>query len=92
MRLQRSFYGLEDAAKVWNKLPFQKSVQDGYKEMATAFCLSVKNGIIIVYYIDHLFLFVKQESFIDDIKNKSKNKFRMKHLARPKYLLGTDPK
>lgn len=92
MRLQRSRYRLKDAGRVRNKLLFNTLNQHGLTEMEAAHCLFVRKRMMILFYVDDLFLFAELESLIENMKQKLGSAFLLKDLGIPRRFLGMDLK
>lgn len=86
-KVQRSLYGLKEAARVWNKLFFKTLNKYGLTDMKTAPCLFIRKQMIIVCYVDNLILIAQQGSRNENIKRKLSNAFRLKDLGRKNVFL-----
>lgn len=60
--------------------------------MENAPCLFIKNGMIIICYIDNLFLLPEQGPLIKNIKQKLGSTFQLKHVGSPTLFLGMNLK
>lgn len=78
-----SLYRMKDAAKIWNRLLLGVLCRLRFKEGVTAPCSFAKGGIVVLCYVDDLFLFAKDEWIIDKIKAGLSTRFRFKNLEIP---------
>lgn len=58
--------------------------------MDTGLCVFIKDGVIVLCYVDDLFLFTKQKAYIEDIQRNLKSRCLVKALSKPKRFLGLD--
>ncbi|PNF15497.1 hypothetical protein B7P43_G17001 [Cryptotermes secundus] len=91
-RLNKTLYGLKQAPMEWNK-EFNNYVQGlGFKQSEYDKCLYVRNKdgkpIYILLYVDDFIIASKDLQEMTVLKNKLKEKFKVKDLGNLKYFLG----
>lgn len=64
LKLERSLYGLRDAAKVRNHLLLESSRQLGSKDLHAVPCIFHKKSMIIMCYVDVLLFYAKNTNDI----------------------------
>jgi hypothetical protein len=91
-KLRRALYGLKQAPRAWysridsylREMGFQRSVAD-----PNLYFLARKNPLILVLYVDDLFL-TGDEQLIADCKVNLVAEFEMKDLGLMHYFLGLE--
>lgn len=81
MKLKRSSYGLRDAAKVCKKSLFRKVTELGLKDSKTCPCVSVKEELAILCFLEELILFARRKSGVDDVRRVLNKTIRLNNLG-----------
>jgi hypothetical protein len=88
--LNKSLYGLKQAARVWNQR-IRKFLKDiGFTQTHADHCVYVNKdtGIILAMWVDDLLIFGKNMDQINELKAQLQGQFEMKDLGDLKYFLG----
>jgi len=88
-KLQKSLYGLKQAARIWNDKLHAFLIKIGFKRSTADYCLYInaEMGIMIVTWVDDL-LVVGKGSEIASVKVMLMKEFEMKDLGPIQYFLG----
>lgn len=91
-QLNKAIYGLKQSSRVWN-LKVKEVVEEcGYKQCKTDSCLfqfqSEKSGVYLALYVDDFFVFYNDKDIVNILKDKLKDKFKIKDLGPVLYALG----
>lgn len=84
MKQKRSLHGLRDATRVWNRFLLEKVTDLMLEELQTEHGILVKEGLLILGYVDDLIMFPRKESEIENVKPGLSHKFKLKDLGKPK--------
>jgi hypothetical protein len=91
-KLNRSLYGLKQAAFNWNKTITSYFTEIGLKPCSTDPCVFSKHHqgdiAVIVLYVDDLLITGNRDSTLQDIKQQLSRRFKMKDLGEVSQLLG----
>ena len=89
-KLQRSLYGLKQAARVWNQKIHASLVKLGFTRSNADPCLyiDVKRGIYITIWVDDLLVAGKNGKDIAAVKQQLGKEFEMKDLGQLRHFLG----
>ena len=74
LRLKKNLYGLKDADRAWWQHLSEGLEDMGFRKCETEQCVWVKNGVIIVVYVDDCLIFADKNETIKDIVTKMKQK------------------
>ena len=95
-RLKRSLYGLKQAGRTWNRTLDKKLRELQFTWLSSETCLYVykegKNLCFLVVYVDDLLLAGSSRQFMDQIKNKRRNTYKMRDLGSASLVLGLNIK
>ena len=87
-KLHRSLYGLKQSPRIWYLTVKKVLVDSGYKNSILEPCLFWKNGVMLVLYVDDIFICGRNKKLIEEAANVFKRNFEMKHMGYPKIFLG----
>lgn len=92
-KLNRSLYGLKQAARVWNSTIKEVLVDLGFRQSEADACLYSKqfpNGewIYLLIYVDDMVLVCKDGSQITGVENALRKRFEISSLGEIKQFLG----
>lgn len=92
--LQKSLYGLKQAAFAWNKMIHEYLVQIGFAACAVDQCIYVKiidcRCIFICLHVDDMLIAARLDSDITEVKKSIETLFRIKDLGEAKFVLGME--
>ena len=88
-RLQRAIYGLKQAPRAWYSRIDNYLREMGFQRSEVDHNLLGKVPLILVLYVDDLFL-TGDERLIDDCKSNLAVEFEMKYLGLMHYFLGLE--
>ena len=96
-RLKRSLYGLKQAGRTWNKTLDRSLTSLGFTRLDAETCLYVfkdqaGNLCFLVVYVDDLLLAANSRAFMNTIKKRLAEKFKMRDLGAASYILGMEIK
>lgn len=90
--LNRSLYGLRQAAKMWNKKFNDYVIELGFVRSYSDYCVYIKmtpkSIVYLLLYVDDLVLAGNNLDEIKHYKRELSSKFEMKDLGDVKYFLG----
>ena len=93
--LQRSFYGLKQSSRQWNKRFDDFMLAQGFKRSIFDPCVYLKKAnnsifsyVLLVLYVDDMLIAAKDRSDIIDLKSKLSSEFSMKDLGSSQRILG----
>lgn len=93
-KLQKSLYGLKQAARVWNQLVHESLVKYGCQQNETDNCLySMTSGGEIVHlliHVDDILAATNNEAFLDELMAKVGSEFELKCMGEAKEYLGIE--
>lgn len=93
-KLNKSLYGLKQAARVWNETFNKELVNIGFQQNETDKCLYVlreqKNICYLLIHVDDILLAYNNEEQMKYFVNKTNKIFEMKDLGTAKHYLGID--
>lgn len=93
-KLNKSLYGLKQAAHVWNKTINSALIVMGFTNSMADPCIYVKvirgERVFICLYVDDLLVAAQNTELIDSVKNDLMKHFRIKELGLAKYVLGME--
>lgn len=93
-RLNKSIYGLKQAAKVWNDKVHRILIGMGFEQSKNDPCLYSKNTngewIFVLIYVDDIMVMAKTMSSLRKIKSALSEKFDIKDLGEIKQYLGIE--
>lgn len=92
IKLRWSVYRLKDAGRVWNQLLINFLTDLGLAKRKTVPYVFIRDGMVIVCYVEELFLFARQNSLIDRVGDKLGKKFWIKDLGKLKKIINMDLK
>ncbi|KAJ2911698.1 hypothetical protein MD484_g8716, partial [Candolleomyces efflorescens] len=91
-KLKRSLYGLKQSGRTWNKTLDRSLLDMGLIRLDAETCLYVyreENEVcFLVVYVDDLLLAATSRAFMNEVKKKLSNRFKMKDLGEAKFILG----
>lgn len=92
--LQRSLYGLKQAARTWNKTIHDILISRGFQQSRADFCLySLKKDdcwCFVLIYVDDLIFACKKKDVMLEEEQFLKSKFKMVNLGEIKQYLGLE--
>jgi hypothetical protein len=93
-KLNRSLYGLKQAAATWYKTISDVFVKHlGFKQCASDSCIFVrKDGVWIALYVDDMLISAKSLTMIKTIQAELSKKFTLKDLGQARFILGMEVK
>lgn len=95
-KLNKSIYGLKQAARVWNKALDRKMVETGFVQSKTDPCLYIYpvagKDCYSIQHVDDLLFAASDESLIDKLTARLSSDFELKDLGKLKHFLGIDVK
>jgi transposase InsO family protein len=95
-KLNKTIYGLKQAARNWNKAINETLVNAGYRQSAIDKCLYIKgsgeNVTYILLYVDDVLVVSKDENNITKIIDVIKSKYNIKDLGDISHFLGMEVK
>lgn len=92
--LLQSIYGLHQAARDWNITLDEFLIENGFTRATADPCVYYKidrynnEFKVVIVYVDDLMLFGLTIDSVNQVKDAFKNRFKMKELGAPKWLLG----
>lgn len=93
-KLQKSLYGLKQAAKSWNEEIAETLVKQDFIQSKTDSCLFTKkneeNPVYIILYVDDMLICSKKDSQISEIEDFLKQKYEITNLGEVKFFLGIE--
>lgn len=90
MRLERSLYGLKDAARILHELVKHRCQKNGLKELPSALCVFTDHGIIVVCYVDDVLMFAKHQRDMNRVKQNLEKDFVFRDLGEPTNFQGME--
>ncbi|MCP3667059.1 MAG: DDE-type integrase/transposase/recombinase [Gammaproteobacteria bacterium] len=91
-KLQKSLYGLKQAARCWNQKIDEYLKQSGYVQNSADHCVYTKqvgaDMIILALYVDDLLLVSGNKELINSEKRELAQKFSIKDLGPAHFVLG----
>lgn len=88
LQLQKSLYGLKQAARDWNQLCGSRLREMGFVSAESDPCLFVKPGLMLLVYVDDITVAGKDLAAIQEFKREFGNVFKIKDLGEVSKLLG----
>lgn len=92
VRLRRSIYGLKQASRVWNKLLDAELEKLGFRRIHADYCIYVlqrgKSICFIAVYVDDIGILCDDLKFMQEIKHRIGQRFKIKDLGVISQLLG----
>lgn len=93
-KLNKSLYGLKQAARAWNKVFHEALTEFGFKQNDIDKCLyslnDKSNTCYLIIHVDDLLIVSNNLILIDNLKNHLIKKFELKDLGSAKHFLGID--
>lgn len=93
-RLNKSLYGLKQAARVWNLTLHNELIKIGFNQSNVDKCLYVLSEpgkvCYLLVHVDDMVLVSNKEFFLETIAARIGKKFEMKNLGNVKHYLGID--
>jgi hypothetical protein len=94
-KLNRSLYGLKQAAATWYKTISTVFVKKlGFKHCTSDSCIFVRfdgsNAVYIALYVDDLLIGAKSRETIEVIKSELESEFKLKTLGQARFILGME--
>lgn len=94
LKLNKSLYGLKQAAKCWNNEFNNFMVKIGFVMSENDTCLYSKqhNGkfVYLLLYVDDIIVASDDQNLLDFVRNQLKNTFKIKDKGILKYFLGIE--
>lgn len=91
-KLQKSLYGLKQAFRQWNQKLSSVILAESFKQCPSDHFLFVKCSsqlfIVILVYVDYIFLVGNNDDAIDAFKTTLKSAFKLRDLGPARYFLG----
>ncbi|GJT33168.1 retrotransposon protein, putative, ty1-copia subclass [Tanacetum coccineum] len=91
-KLKRSFYGLKQASRQWNKRFDDEIKKFGFTQYRDEPCVYLKSSgsyiDILILYVDDILLMGNNISMLQDVKSYLGKCFAMKDLSDAAYILG----
>ncbi|KAI7159413.1 hypothetical protein KC324_g13609 [Hortaea werneckii] len=88
LQLQKSLYGLKQAARDWNQLCGSQLREMGFVSAESDPCLFVKPGLMLLVYVDDITVAGKDLAAIQAFKQEFGSVFKIKDLGEVSKLLG----
>ena len=93
-KLNKSLYGLKQAARVWNHMLHESLIKRGFEQNETDNCLYLfKSGREVVHlliHVDDILAATNNEKLLDQIMNDVGQDFELKCVGEAKEYLGID--
>jgi transposase InsO family protein len=93
-KLNKSLYGLRQAARTWNKTLHEELMRNGFEQNLADKCLYVKKSndyvLYILIHVDDLLAVYNNSIFASDTMKRIGEKFVMKNLGGVKCYTGID--
>lgn len=91
-KLNKSLYGLKQAAKVWNDKIHKVLEEYGFNQSETDPCLYIKViddvWIYLIIYVDDIIIRSKEEKLINDVMDMLRRSFDIVNLGNLSNYLG----
>jgi hypothetical protein len=96
-KLNKSLYGIKQAARNWNKAIHEWFISNGFKASDADPCLYVRHGsdgsiLAVILYVDDLIIAGSSRAVVDAFKRDISSRFEMQDLGALKYVLGMEVK
>lgn len=93
-KLNKSLYGLKQAARAWNKIFHEALTEFGFIQNDIDKCLyslnDERNTCYLIIHVDDLLIVSNNLILIDNLKDHLTSKFELKDLGNAKHFLGID--
>lgn len=93
-KLNKSLYGLKQAARVWNLTLHNELIKNGFKQSDADKCLYVRRDsgkvCYLLVHVDDMILASNNNDFLESLSAKIGEKFELKSLGNIKHYLGID--
>lgn len=98
-KLNKSLYGLKQAANVWNKALHNVLTKDGFIQSSADNCLYTKchveegnSPIYLLIYVDDILVAAKSKPQLNEVEQILKKNFEIKNLGAVHHYLGLEVK
>lgn len=94
LKLNKSLYGLKQAAKCWNEEINKCLIDLGFRRSENDYCLYIKEVekefVYLLIYVDDICLIGPDSEYIEECKKQLMKRFQMKDKGNLKHFLGLE--
>ena len=89
-KLNKSLYGLKQSARNWQQYLISEFQRIGFKELPNDPSIFVKNGIIVIIYIDDMIVIGENTTIIDETRAKLGTQMELTNLGIARVFVGVE--
>jgi hypothetical protein len=89
-KLLRALYGLRKSPRLWQQEASRVLISIGFKVVQEDLCLFVREGLIIIFYVDDLILFnhISQREEAEDVRKRLNEAWELREMGEAQWFLG----
>jgi hypothetical protein len=89
-KLLKALYGLRKSPRLWQQEASRVLTSLGFQVVYEDMCLFVREGIIIIFYVDDLIMFnhVSQRSEAADVSKRLNEAWELRSMGEAQWFLG----